>query len=125
MDNFELKVWLELWKDEQEKVLLIRSTYSKSQLEIVVLRELLEKLKEREAKNELNTLEKPVLPKLKQQILDAELYFEKMEKEYQGRQIELMLIQEKIKIIEKKIGSDTMLGQEKDALLKNIFRNRK
>lgn len=125
MDNFELRVWLELWKDEQEKVLTIRSTYSKSQLEITILKELLQKLTERETRNELSSLEKPVLSKLKQQIVDAERYFDKMEKEYQGRQVELMLIQEKIKIIEEKIGSDTMLAQEKDGLLKNIFMNRK
>lgn len=125
MDNFELRVWLELWKDEQEKVLTIRSTYSKSQLEITILKELLQKMTEKEARNELSAMEKPVLPKLKQQIVDSERYFEKMEKEYQGRQVELMLIQEKIKIIEEKIGSDTMLAQEKEGLLKNIFLSRK
>ena len=121
MDNFELRVWLELWKEEQEKVLLIRSAYVKSEMEIVVLKELLGKLQERDAKNELKTLEKPVLNLLKIEIESTERYFEKMQNEFQKRAVDLMVMQEKIKIIEAKIGSDTMLSQEKDGLLKNIF----
>ena len=125
MDNFELRFWLETWAEEQEKILAIKRNYSKALIEITVTKTLLERLKAKDSRNELSAQEKPLLAKTEERIVDAERYFGKMEREYQLRHLDLLIIEEKIKIIEEKIGSTEMLAQEKEGLMKNLFANRK
>ena len=125
MDNFELRFWLEMWAEEQEKALAIKRAYSKAQIEITVMKELLEKLKAKDARNELTVHEKPVLSKIEDRLRENESYFSKMDREFKLRRIDLMVIEEKIKIIEERIGSTSMLAQEKEELMKNIFSPKK
>ncbi len=124
MDNFELRFWLETWLEEQERALAIKRAYGRAQIEIIVMKALLDKLKAKDEQKELSVQEKPIVAKIGEKLTEAERYFVKMEREHMLRHVDLMVIEERIKIIEEKIGSTELLAQQKGELMKNIFSNR-
>ena len=120
MDNLELKVWLELWSDEREKLLSIKRSVNKEKQRQELLANLMAVLQEKEKRRELDVIIMRYLTKkIEGELTESVGKLSELDKVIQLKSIDIIYIQEKMKIIEGKVGKE-LIDNERSNLLKAI-----
>jgi hypothetical protein len=109
MDDVELKAWIELRKIVKSELLEIKYAFSKAQAEQDMLENLHARLVQMENERLLNPISKEFVKKWF--ISDSEknaTILNDEDKKFQLQRVRRIYLEEKLKIIENKIGQDTV-----------------
>ena len=102
MDYLDLKVWLDLWKEESRKLMEVESEFKKLQKKKELLSELTNIIE-----GKLSSVPLLIKNRIKDQLIkefeDVEKNLYEEDKEIQSKKAEMILIEEKLKIIKGKL----------------------
>jgi len=104
MDYLDLKVWLELWRGEWDKLYSEKGEFKKIEQERELLLEM-SRIIEEKVKNQnwdFNT-SRSISALNHRELIEIEKKFDEIDKQIQSKKAEIIYIEEKLKIIEEKL----------------------